>query len=255
MSYILDALRRSERDRRQAQSPGMGDIPRHSTSTAPPSRAGLFAAIALMVIGAVAIGAYFAFGTPHESAPPATETVAAAPASAVDAPKSAPTIAPPAIARSGTIGPPPEVLPPTEMKSSAPELKPSPFIPTRPDTGVRDLAREARVNPPRPKPSSTPADSNRVASLPPAASAPRSTPSDGLKFLGSMPPDFQSALPELVVNIHVYTPSKSDRILYINNRQYRAGDKIRDDIVIEDIVQDGAILSFRGQRFKLPRPG
>jgi hypothetical protein len=29
---------------------------------------------------------------------------------------------------------------------------------------------------------------------------------------------------------------------------------VREDVRVEAIVEDGAVLSFRGQRFKLPRP-
>src|SRR5581483_8342451 len=76
----------------------------------------------------------------------------------------------------------------------------------------------------------------------------------GRKILAFDAARFSARAPELVVNIHIYAPREADRILYINNRQYHAGDRVRDDIVVEDIVQDGAVLSFRGQRFKLPRP-
>jgi hypothetical protein len=94
-----------------------------------------------------------------------------------------------------------------------------------------------------------------------ATTAPRpraptpSPPVDGpVRFLRSLPLDFQQSLPELVVNIHVYAADEPDRILYINNRSYRRGEQVQDGIIVEDIVPDGAVLQFRGQRFKLPRP-
>ena len=72
--------------------------------------------------------------------------------------------------------------------------------------------------------------------------------------MSSLPEAFRNSLPPLNVNIHVYSPDESQRILYINNRQVQQGERIQAGVLIEEIVQDGVILRFRGQRFKLPRP-
>jgi hypothetical protein len=55
------------------------------------------------------------------------------------------------------------------------------------------------------------------------------------------------------VNIHVYTPDESQRMLYINNRQYRRGEFIG-GVLIEDITPDGVLVNYHGVRFKLERP-
>ena len=65
---------------------------------------------------------------------------------------------------------------------------------------------------------------------------------------------FRASLPPLVVNIHVYSPVESQRILYINNLPAQQGERIQAGVLVEEIVQDGIILRFRGQRFKIPRP-
>jgi hypothetical protein len=80
------------------------------------------------------------------------------------------------------------------------------------------------------------------------------TPDRELSWASTLAPEFQSSLPPMAVNIHVYTPDESQRILYINNRQYRRGGEIPGGVVVEEIVPDGVVLRFRGQRFKLPRP-
>jgi general secretion pathway protein B len=77
---------------------------------------------------------------------------------------------------------------------------------------------------------------------------------DDTPLLQQMPQDFQRALPALAVTIHVYSHDASQRILFINNREYRKGSQIDGGIRVEDIVPDGAVLSFRGERFKLSRP-
>ena len=73
-------------------------------------------------------------------------------------------------------------------------------------------------------------------------------------WLSSLPEAFRRSLPALSVNIHVYSPNESQRILYINNRQARQGERIEGGVVVEEIVHDGVVLQYRGQRFKLPRP-
>ena len=77
---------------------------------------------------------------------------------------------------------------------------------------------------------------------------------DDTPLLQQMPQDFQRSLPSLAVTIHVYSHDESQRILFINNREYRRGSQIEGGIRVEDIVPDGAVLSFRGERFKLSRP-
>ena len=74
------------------------------------------------------------------------------------------------------------------------------------------------------------------------------------EFLNTMSPEFQKTVPPMTVNIHVYAPEESGRILYINNRSYRRGDDIPGGIRVEEIIPEGVVLQFQGQRFKLARP-
>ena len=77
---------------------------------------------------------------------------------------------------------------------------------------------------------------------------------DDAPFLRQKPVEFQRQLPELVVTIHVYSPEESQRILFINNREYRRGDQVQDGLRVEEIIPDGALLSYHGEKFKLRRP-
>lgn len=94
------------------------------------------------------------------------------------------------------------------------------------------------------------------AAKPPTGPAPveSAVPQGEAPWLSSLAESFRSSLPPLDVNIHVYSPEESQRILYINNRQVRQGERIQAGVLVEEIVQDGVVLRYRGQRFKLPRP-
>lgn len=119
---------------------------------------------------------------------------------------------------------------------------------------IVDLAEQASVET-VPNASSEP-DAPLAAST--AAPAPVAAPSPTgfgqVPWLSELPEVFRNSLPPLTVNIHVYTPEESQRILYINNRPVVRGEQIEGGVVMEEIVQDGVVLRFRGQLFKLPRP-
>jgi general secretion pathway protein B len=224
MSYILDALRKSERDRRQNEAISLGEFVPTPTDATRISRVWIVtgvAAVAVVVLIAVFWLLLDRSGTAAIATPLSTDPVSA-----------------------------PEV--PQSRLETPPPLRSNPITEVG-EPNVRDLAHEAqvtaRLSPPE-----------RALVAPPAAAvltpAPRvSAPSaDAVKFLRAMPPEFQQSLPPLVVNVHVYSPAEAERILFINNEPYGAGQKVNDDLIVEQIVPDGVVMIYRGQRFKLPRP-
>lgn len=63
----------------------------------------------------------------------------------------------------------------------------------------------------------------------------------------------QEALPDLHLDVHVYATKPAERFVYINMRKYREGATLAEGPVLERIRRDGVILDFRGLRFVLPR--
>jgi general secretion pathway protein B len=61
------------------------------------------------------------------------------------------------------------------------------------------------------------------------------------------------ALPELHLDVHVYATRSADRFVYINMRKYREGNALQEGPVVERIRRDGVVLNFQGLRFILPR--
>jgi general secretion pathway protein B len=61
------------------------------------------------------------------------------------------------------------------------------------------------------------------------------------------------ALPELHLDVHVYATKPADRFVYINMRKYHEGNTLPEGPVIERIRRDGVVLNYRGLRFMLPR--
>jgi general secretion pathway protein B len=60
-------------------------------------------------------------------------------------------------------------------------------------------------------------------------------------------------LPELHLDVHVYATDPADRFVYINMRKYHEGSVLQEGPRIELIRRDGVVLNFQGLRFLLPR--
>ncbi|HEY2676001.1 MAG TPA: general secretion pathway protein GspB [Steroidobacteraceae bacterium] len=61
------------------------------------------------------------------------------------------------------------------------------------------------------------------------------------------------SLPELHLDVHVFATKPADRFVYINMRKYREGGTLQEGPVVERIRRDGVVLNFHGLRFVLPR--
>ena len=61
------------------------------------------------------------------------------------------------------------------------------------------------------------------------------------------------ALPDMNLDIHVYSSARAERFVFINSAKYREGDRLRDGPRVDEITADGVILSYQGESFKLPR--
>jgi general secretion pathway protein B len=60
-------------------------------------------------------------------------------------------------------------------------------------------------------------------------------------------------LPEMKLDIHVYSKTPTERFVFINMRKYQEGQALQEGPVLEKITNDGAVLNQHGLRFSLPR--
>jgi general secretion pathway protein B len=61
------------------------------------------------------------------------------------------------------------------------------------------------------------------------------------------------ALPELHLDVHVYATRPADRFVYVNMRKYHEGATLEEGPTVERIRRDGVVLNYQGLRFLLPR--
>lgn len=216
MSFILDALRKSEIERQRQSGPNIAEFPLAREDRRLP--------VALVVIGlllAVNIAVVVYFMLRDTRAPAA----AAASAPAATAPPAAPTM--PA-AQS-----PPAAQVPLEAQP----------VPAEEDLEPPAVYYDAPATeaPGAPDPTLLPEAGPGVA----YGDAP---PGDELASAAAA-----TGLPELSVDLHVFTTDPAKRAVFINGRRYTQGARIAEGPVVEEITPEGAVLSYRGRRFQLPR--
>lgn len=106
----------------------------------------------------------------------------------------------------------------------------------------------AAVAPPPLEAKPAPEMKPRAPSRPPAPAAAAERP---LPMARGLPEDIRRQLPPLVAGGAMYSESAAHRILIVNGQLFREGDKIAPELVLEQIRHRGAVLSFKGQRFRI----
>jgi len=169
--------------------------------------------------------------------PPAPPAVSAVPPAVAPPPR---TVAPTPPAAPATLAAPPSAraappAPPVAERSAAPE---TPSVP--------------RVEaPPAPTPSTDARDrdGSRRRSLRTTAPAEPGSPSGAAVAPPASAPAADA--PKLQVQVVVYSDVAAERMVFIDGRRYREGDKVDAETVVERITPEGAIVVRRGQRFAL----
>lgn len=223
MSFILDALKKSEAERQRQSVPGLMDASSPQRRRGLPTWAivvGVLLALNVLVLGIVVLR--------QKAAEPPTA------ARAEPHPDRTPGAAPNALpADSGHFSP----LDGTPVY--APEIPVDEHEPPAP--GAR-------------RPRADPALSKAPARAQAAAEASASAQNDEvLPEISELNLAGTQTLPELHLDVHVYATSPADRFVYINMRKYREGAGLGDGLTIERIRRDGVVMNFQGLRFLLPR--
>jgi general secretion pathway protein B len=248
MSFILDALKKSESDRQRQNGPALFEV-----RVAPPrTRLPMWAiAIALLLVVNLGVAMWMLVRHQHAGSAPGPELVGA-PAAVPPSPGiPVPVVA--ASAPAGTATPPaPAVL----AASTTP-----PGAAGTPGGASATLAgTPAAATTPSGAVSSAPDPAN-AEDYAPAAEQPASGPGNHVKRgTASGVPLYQEVsatpgtqLPQLRLDLHVFAARPQDRFVMINMHKLREGDTLPEGVHVDSITPEGAVLSYNGSRFLLPR--
>lgn len=195
MSFILDALRKSENERQQSEVPSISDVPAVVHSTRLPTWA--VASIAALSATMLLLG----WAWWHS----------------ID-------VGEIAVADVGSSGLQPQTQAASRSATSG---------------AVRNLAWEP------------------IAASRPTAASPATRPVAATATMVIGPPTMMelivagSILPELTLQLHVYSRTASERFVRINSASYREGEVLADGPRVLSITAEGVILDYRDQSFLL----
>ncbi len=89
---------------------------------------------------------------------------------------------------------------------------------------------------------------------PSPATEPANPKTEAIPFLADLPRDFQRDLPTLVINVFVYSEILEERFVIINMKKYSTGQKIDVGPEILEIRADSLVLAHLGRKFRVRRP-
>jgi general secretion pathway protein B len=247
MSFILDALKKSEIERQRQNVPGLMD----TRIAARRSRLPIWA-IALAVLLGINLIVLLVVLTragkqpevsavPHGAAAVATGTGAGGTGAPAAADHFSPLDSAPQYAPEIPVVPTENAAP---TPSSPEDTRPTRVAPLAPPISVAGTGRGFR----RPDPILTEAQTRDDA-----REDAREDNGEVLPSISEINLSGAQTLPEMHLDVHVYATKPAERFVYINMRKYREGAILQEGPTVERIRRDGVVLSFQGLRFILPR--
>lgn len=212
MSLILDALKKSEQERRRDKGPDLQTIHQPVVIRAPSRSYGVVWGVLLVAVNAAALAYWWqqrATPVPAIAALPAAAPVATAPVSAAPAGTASATPAATSLAPAATSGPVPGAV-------------------------VAGDAEYAHI---------TPGDNSVGASI--AAETLR------IEEVDELPEEVRNNLPAMTFSFHVFSSTPQQRTIIINNRRLREGEEVSAGLMLQQITEDGVVLLFERHRIHI----
>lgn len=236
MSFILDALKKSESDRQRQGGPALFEV-----KIAPPRHALPPWAVAIAVLLVANLGVVAWFMLRHAAAPASGEaSVASASARAP-----APAAAEPAPQALAAVVAAPAAAPAARTVISAPTPAPAP---APPPAAARSAAADATA-----EPASNPDDFAPAAEPPPSGGLGRvKRGTTGVPLYQQLAATPGTQLPQLRLDLHAYAEHPGDRWVLINMHKLREGESL-EGVHVDRITPEGAVLSYQGSQFLLTR--
>ena len=225
MSFILDALRKSEQERQRNQGPRIADVRVQDTR----SNKSFWLPLVMLLVGINFSLLLFLW----LKASPETPSDSAAARAGDSRPAEMSGYAPPPPAMPRT--PETALVIDPESRMLATEL---PAEAAASDLGAEPAAEQAEAPANRPQPATASSAQNAYSGLPAYES---------LVLAGVI------SLEPLHLDIHVYSDKPAERFVFINKSKYREGETLKEGPLLDAITAEGVVLSHQGNDFILTR--
>jgi general secretion pathway protein B len=92
---------------------------------------------------------------------------------------------------------------------------------------------------------------DNIAAAPRSTKANASTAAENIEVIEfyDLPESIKNQLPAIVISAHVFSTNPLQRSIVINNKFMEEGEYVIDDLMLIEITADGAIFAFQGSRF------
>ena len=214
MSFILDALKKSENERQQQTGGEFSSVPTSSSSVRP-ARWIWIIAVLLAINVAVLLGILMRPDV-RSTAATTLEESALTPAPEFEAPAEPAITATPSFEQQVA-----------EVRQQQPAAAPEPAGQAPIETGS--------------------------APVPQTTTAPANTSVNRIPTIEELRLDGSLQLPELHIDIHVYSDNPDDRFVFINMNKHREQSQLEEGPVVREITTEGVVLQYQGRSFLLSR--
>jgi general secretion pathway protein B len=263
MSYILDALKKSEKERQRGAVPNLMTaqdviVQRKKRPLWPYVLAGALIVNAGVlawwltghsnkpVVPPPSIAVQQLAGKTHDHAASVSDTRSSGRAKKVGTPAGPPEGG----SASGSESRAPEAR--ASRDSVTPKNQPSPAKVDLRNAGegsrsaVKDAKVTSEITPASPpsSPGDRPAPESQSADRP-------ASQKNKMYHLKELPASVQQTLPDFAVSTHLYSSDESSRMVRINGQLLREGQYLTTGLKLEEITEDGAIFSYHGYRFRI----
>jgi len=238
VSYILDALRKSDQQRRRGAAPTL--LVGQATAVAPKRPAFLaYGMLVAALVGAGVVIGWLRPWQPEQAAPAGRELVATSP------PGSTPRQPEPAPSELA-----PQPKPELQVQDAKPPAQASPVLaPAKPQRSAR--AKPKTDGTPLEADAATPGIAETPAPGQPGSSAAADAPgAQTVTSMAELPLSVRQELPAMTISVHAYSGNPANRLAGINNRILREGEYVVPGLKLEQITPEGMILSYKGYSFR-----
>lgn len=230
MSFILDALRRSDAERRLGETPTLGTAPVTASGPPAPEVGPLVWVLAGVISLALLVLGWSWFRSADEllvTTPPVADSRVVE--TAAPEPEPALTSNPQQAPAGRAVSPVAEYEAPAVTE---PEPEPEPAVAPQPEPQTE----------PQPEPREVQQPARQVAEV---TAPPRNEPIHRLE----LPPNIRQQLPPFNVAVQVYDEQPEARFAIIGGERYYEGEELRPGLKLVEIRRQGLVFTYRNYRF------
>lgn len=251
MSFILNALRKSEQERQARQAENVTDkilLPQAQQTGSKTTKLLVF-----LLVANVAVIAGIVWLLRNNATPPPGTTAAAQPGqqaklelkitdNPIQPPKQEQETEPATISIAELID------------KAKPEPAPLPIKPAAPQKPAAEIIKKPAAVTGKPEPK--PLTASEIAAAINEPDVPEATPmtTPGIPFLSDLPFEFRQSVPKFTVNVFVYAEAPEERFVMIDMVKYTTGQQIKDAMLLKEILPDSFVVDYQNRVFRIKRP-